>query len=417
MRLAILLASTMLLAACGGAGPKALGEYTPPGGGGPTTDPATGEAHSFVNPTKTTVYTAQGGSQHYEYLRGEPTITAATETTPATYAVRGQSERLYDSNSTEAGNDSLSVTYDRDDSEFALTFEDDAATVSIELLYQDPGHRTAFGGLEQPQIGVPDLTAQSVFYVEGGRTSDLVRPEPNNPYPWVLAQGADTGVSDFTTFFYQKPGTVTKYVTYAGYVRNRYTVVRPSGAPDEYRFFLDRGVLVFGEQTLRQNAPTAGTGAFTGPMLATMVFNDQIDNGQGDNYFQWIVGSANVNVDFAATTFNINMSGRVGQLFSDVNEVVVASMPEGSTFTAAGNGRFDGGLPIFRTFSGGFSSASFTRPDGSVFVMNLSDPYSSANTVDGSFYGPNGEEVGGTFRVSHGQPDTRIDILGVFTGE
>ena len=411
MRLAILLASTMLLAACGGAGPKALGEYTPPGGGGPSEDPATGEAHSFVNPTKTTVYAAQGGSQHYEYMRAEP------RNNDGTYTVRPQQQRLYDSNSTEAGSTALSVTYDRDDSEFAVTFEDDAATVSIELLYQDPGHRTAFGGLEEPQVGVLDITSQSVFYVEGGRVQDLVRPEAANPYPWILAPGKDFGSSDFTTFFYQKPGTVTKYVTFAGYVRNRHEVVRPNGAPDEYRFKFDRGVLVFGEQTLRQDAPRTGTGAFTGPMIATMVFNNQIDQGQGDNYFQWIVGSANVNVDFAATTFDINMTGQVGAMFSDVNQVLTPSMPEGSIFNATGNGRFDGGLPIYRTFSGGFSSASFTRPDGSVFVLNLADPYTSANTIDGSFYGPNGEEVGGTYRVSHGEPDTRIDILGVFTGE
>lgn len=411
MRLAILLASTMLLAACGGAGPKALGEFTPPGGGGTGTDPATGEAHSFVNPTKTTVYTAQGGSQHYKYRRAEPSDGNGG------YIVRSQGAQFYNSNSTEAGNDSLSVTYDRDDAEFSLRFQDDAASVDLETLYQDPGHRTAFGGQVEPQRGVEDLTAQSVFYIEGGKVDGLVRPTDDNPYPWILAPGRDIGTADITTFFYQKPGTVTKYVTYAGYVRNQFEVRRPDAAPPEYQFESSRGVLVFGEQTLRENAPRTGTGAFNGPMIASMVFNDGFDTGETDTYFQWIVGSANVNVDFAATTFNINMSGRVGAMFSDVNQVVVPSMPEGSIFTAAGNGRFDGGLPIFRTFSGGFSSASFTRPDGSVFVMNLSDPYSSANTIDGSFYGPNGEEVGGTYRVSHGQPDTRIDILGVFTGD
>ena len=410
MRLAILLASTMLLAACGGAGPKALGEYTPPGGGGSETDPATGEAHTFVNPTKTTVYTAQGGSQHYKYKRAEPSDGMGG------YVVRSQGAQFYNSNSTEAGNDSLSVTYDRDDAEFSLRFQDDAASVDLETLYQDPGHRTAFGGQVEPQPGVEDLTAQSVFYIEGGKVDGLVRPTDDNPYPWILAPGRDVGTADITTFFYQKPGTVTKYVTYAGYVRNQYEVRRPDGAPPEYQFELSRGVMVFGEQTLRDNAPRTGAGSFNGPMIATMVFNDGFDTGETDTYFQWIVGSANVNVDFAATTFDINMSGEVGQLYSDVDQVVAPYMPEGSIFRAAGNGRFDGGLPIFRTFSGGFSSASFTRPDGTVFVLDLTDPYTSANTIDGSFYGPNAEEVGGTYRVSHGEADTRIDILGVFTG-
>lgn len=411
MRFVILLASTMLMAACGGAGPKALGEYTPPGGSGTGTDNATGEAHTFVNPTKTTVYTAQGGTQSYHYKRGEPS------NGDGTFTVRPQTNRLYNSNSTEAGNDSLKVTYDRDDAEFSLTFKDKNSNVDMEILYQDPGHRTDFGGQDQPQWGVPDLTAQSVFYIEGGSAVDLVRPGGDNPYPWVLAPGKDYGTADITTFFYQKPGTVTKYVTYAGYVRNKHTVTSPDDAPNEYTFELDRGAMVFGEQTLRQNAPTAGTGSFSGPMIATMVFNSDIENGQGDNYFQWIVGSANVNVDFAATTFNIAMTGEVQPLQRDVNLPIDPSIPAGSIFTAAGNGRFDGGLPIYRTFSGGFSSVYFTRPDGTVFTFDLSDPYSSANTIDGSFYGPKAEEVGGTYRVSHGEADTRIDILGSFTGK
>ncbi len=413
MRFTILLASTFLLAACGGAGPQSLGAYTPPGGGGGTEDPATGETHTFVSPTKTTVYTAQGGSQHYQYQRGDPTIDANADL----YAVNPQSLRFYNSNSTESGDDSLSVTYDRDDAEFSLSFLDDAASVSIERLYQDPGHRTAFGGLEEPQGGNIDLTSESVFYIEGGSVTGLVRPTDSHPYPWVLAEGFDSGVADSTTFFYQKPGTTTRYVTYAGYVRNQYNVTAPTTGPIIYAFEFDRGALVFGEQTFRQDAPQVGSGSYSGTMLATMIFNDQFDQGEGNSYFQWVFGTANVNVDFAATTFNINMTGQVGSAFNDVDQALVAPMPQGSIFNATGNGRFDGGLPIYRTFSGGFSSASFTRPDGSTFVLALGDPYSSANTIDGSFYGPAAEEIGGTFRVSHGGADTRIDILGVFTGD
>ena len=413
MRFSVLLASTMLLAACGGAGPQSLGEYTPPGGGGGATDPATGQPHTFVNPTKTTTYAAQGGSQHYEYERNDP----RTNDPADPYETRDQTSQLYDSNSTENGSNALSVKYDRDDSEFALTFKDGAATVDFEILYQDPGHRTAFGGAVGPQWGNENLTSQTVFYVEGGSINNLIEPTDGHPYPFILAPGKDSGTADMTTFFYQKPGTVTKYVTYAGYVRNIYEVVAPSGAPPEYSFKFDRGTLVFGEQTERANAPTTGTGSFSGPMLASMIFNNSLDAGEFNNYFQWIVGSANVNVDFAATTFSIAMNGEVKPLQVDVGGInPVASMPAGSIFNAAGNGRFDGGLPIYRTFGGAFTSATFTRPDGTVFTMQLADPYSSANTIDGSFYGPKGEEVGGTFRLSNGEPDTRVDILGVFTG-
>ena len=39
-----------------------------------------------------------------------------------------------------------------------------------------------------------------------------------------------------------------------------------------------------------------------------------------------------------------------------------------------------------------------------------------ASSIDGSFYGPNAVEVGGSFRIVGGVPDQRVDILGAFTG-
>ena len=36
---------------------------------------------------------------------------------------------------------------------------------------------------------------------------------------------------------------------------------------------------------------------------------------------------------------------------------------------------------------------------------------------DGAFYGPNGEEAGGGFRIVGGKPDERVDIVGAFVGK
>ncbi len=175
--------------------------------------------------------------------------------------------------------------------------------------------------------------------------------------------------------------------------------------------------MVFGEQTLSDAVPDSGTASYSGPMLATMVFNNQIDVGSNEDYFQWITGDADFGVDFGAGTFSLGLNGTVGAAISDTRDDAIEYMPQGSIFTATGGGTFDDGDPVFATFRGGFSAAAFT--DGANNVLHqvqLGDAYRSANTIDGSFYGPNGEEVGGAFRMSSGEPDTRIDILGVFTG-
>src|SRR5690554_7479526 len=65
MRLLILLASTTLLAACGGAGPESAGSIAPIGsgsGGGGTGQ--SGNPHSFVDPSDVKTYSGIGASQH-----------------------------------------------------------------------------------------------------------------------------------------------------------------------------------------------------------------------------------------------------------------------------------------------------------------------------------------------------------------
>ena len=154
MRYVIVLLGTTMLAACGGAGPNSAGGIAPGG----SVDPATGQPHSFVAPTKTVEYGAIGGGQSYSYVRE----TGLTPTGPVE-----QTRRIYDSNSTESGDGAIKVTYNRDDAEFYLQYKDKNSTIDMESLFQDPAHRTAFGGAVEPDYGTPDLTSNGVFYVEG----------------------------------------------------------------------------------------------------------------------------------------------------------------------------------------------------------------------------------------------------------
>ena len=41
----------------------------------------------------------------------------------------------------------------------------------------------------------------------------------------------------------------------------------------------------------------------------------------------------------------------------------------------------------------------------------------AGSSIDGAFYGPNGVELGGGYRIVGGTPDERIDILGTFVGQ
>ena len=81
----------------------------------------------------------------------------------------------------------------------------------------------------------------------------------------------------------------------------------------------------------------------------------------------------------------------------------------GATFNASGDGLIN--LITFGGFKGQFDSAYFTNPAGDRHDVTI-----AGSTIDGAFYGPNGEEAGGGFRIVGGNPDERIDVLGAFVG-
>ena len=89
----------------------------------------------------------------------------------------------------------------------------------------------------------------------------------------------------------------------------------------------------------------------------------------------------------------------------------IHTIPGGSTFTATGNATID--LLNTGGFTGRFNDARIRTPGaGSDTVVAI-----AGSSMDGAFFGPQGQEIGAGFRIVGGTPDQRIDILGAFTGK
>lgn len=409
LRTLIALSGASILAACGGdTAPQSAGSIAPPTGGTPTPTPA----HSFVNPTETKTYEGLGGVQHYAYSTDSRGV--------------GQYSQLYAGDANTVRDSGISVTYNPRDAIFELTINRPNGIVNIDAFrFQDPAHRTDFGGARQPQAGVPQLSAsRQIQYLQTGSSSGNALTDPANPFfagayntgnPSYIA-GQNQFTSTTQTFFYQKPGTTTRYVTYAGFVRNSVTAeeVQPDPTIPPFlrqNYSLDRAAFVFGERTANSAVPTSGSGTFAGEMVATLVFNPELDtNAAFPTYFQWIEGTQTTTIDFATLGVTTNMTGTVFGPTYDAYTSFGSVLPNGSTFTAVATSLID--LVNKGGFTGKFTSARFTRPGLSDFVVNI-----AGSSIDGAFFGPNGEEIGGGFRVVGGTPDERIDILGAFTGK
>ena len=415
MRLIILLATTTMLAACGGAGPQSAGSSAAPtgsGGSGSGSGSGSGTTHTFVDPTESKTYTAVGGTHSYSYTVEAPGEPGAR-----------QIDQLYQGNATTVRNSDLTIAYNPRDAIFDVSFSNTLAGTSSASRFQDPLHRTDFGGLVEPQMGTPDLgsapfSIQGMNYLESG-TNNNVTGIGAGTFAFDLIDPSQGGSYDATTFFYQTPGTETQYVTFAGYLRNRATVANvtienPGGAPTEFisqKNTLERGAFAYGEITPNDEMPTTGTGTFEGTMLASMVFNDQPDViGNFDTYFQWIAGRATTNVDFGANTFSLSLDGTVGAPFFDGTSGQ-HSVLENAQFRANGAGDID--LVSAGGFFGQFNEAWFVNPGGGGRL----DMVIAGSSIDGAFYGPNGVELGGGYRIVGGTPDERIDVLGTFVGQ
>ncbi len=413
MRLVVLLASTSLLAACGGGGPQTISSAPPPvsGGGGNGTN----TVHSFANPTEPKTYKGVGSNHVYEYSQLKDQCCS-------------QQQQIYSGNASTVRDSSIEISYNPRDAIFTLSVADALTGATAQTRFQDPASRTDFDGIREPQWGTPELSNQNINYLQAGDG------DPRSPYRISGSGTVYTGDNDTApsgdegstyqavSFFFLKPGTETQYVTYAGYARNSFAFKSiPFDEEGELladSIHVERGAFAFGEVTGNSAVPTTGSGTYQGSMLGSMIFNPTLD-GQDSiafnlpSYFQWIEGSANLAVNFSTNTFSLALDGTVHapQIYtSDIPPSPASVISEGAAFAAAGKG--DINLVNFGGFKGFFESAGFTNPNGSKRDVSI-----AGSSIDGAFYGPNGEEAGGGFRIVGGNPDERIDILGAFVGK
>jgi hypothetical protein len=402
------LSGTILLAACGGGGGvQTVGNIPPPTGGGTTPTPT--PTHTFVDPTEVKTYDAIGAVQHYEYV-------TRSDTDPVAGGV--QSGQLYAGDANTARDSGITVTYNPRDAIFEVTINRPLGDVSTGVMrFQDPAHRTDFDGAKKPQAGVPDLTAKGVLFLQSGsatgaQLTPVTVAELRSNY--VIGQKGYS--STIQTFFYQKPGTTTKYVTYAGFVRNTVTATETQDNATsplyiKEAYSLDRAAFVFGERTANSAVPKSGSGTYTGDMIATVAFNPMLDSDPSyPTYFQWINGTNTTSINFATGAVVSTFTGTTTAPTLEAYSSGQFQLPGGSTFTATAGATVD--LINKGGFTGQFSVARFVRPGMTDFVINI-----AGSSIDGAFFGPNGEEIGGGFRIVGGTPDQRIDILGAFTGK
>lgn len=366
--LAMLSLPLLALAACGGGGSaNSLGSVAPPTGGtgsgtgGTVTPTPTPTPTSFLDVSAATQYSAVGALQSLVISDNN-----------------GQISSLYQGNASTVATPSGSITYSPRDGIFTMTLADTSAGVSRNVRFQDPGHRTDFSGLSNPPLEVPNYTGFN--YLEA-------------------ADGATT-----TTFFYQRPGGTTSYVSLGGFVHSEKSDTTAA-------YSTEHGVFAFGSRTSGLQVPVKGTGHFDGDFIATMVSNQ--------NVFQWMKGTSSVDVDFAKSSLALSFNGTVGAAYFQNTSVPDSALytPSGSTFAATGTATFDSSRA---GFSGAMSSASFTTGGTTTAVdfgkVSTGSSTAGASSIDGSFYGPNAVELGGNFRIVGGVPNQRVDILGAFTG-
>ena len=437
MRKYLVAVSVLALAACSGGGPQTVSSGGTVGAGTGTVSATPDQYAEFAKATGAHTYVGIGGTQKFTYNTDDrhltqPDGTAILDNNGKPIYTAGQQSQLYAGDATTVRDSGITVTYDPRDGIYQLAVADTKSGASTSIRFQDPAHRTNFGGTSEPQWGVPNLdqpTDRNVRYLEVGTGTGVVYPGTNT----VPSSGETGSSTDATTLFFEVPGTTTKYVGYAGYIRNRIATGQATiggGQVNTETYDIERGAFAFGALTAQGAVPKTGTGQYVGSMLATMVNNPTLDTTKDPTYFQWISGSSTVNVDFGASKVDLAFKGTVsaGQ-FDQYTSPATTFISAGSTFTATGTAAID--LVKTGGFSGTITDAAFTSaggttlqhltPPANVQQSTKADGVIAGSSVNGAFYGPGGTiantEVGGGFRIVGGTPDQRIDIVGAFTGK
>ena len=440
--LAILLTATALattLSGCGGGDAQvaSAGSTATPAPGAGTT-PTTDAYAQFVTPTVAKSYSGVGGSEVFSYSTDARTPTGGTT---GLTGFQGQQASVYAGNASTVRDSKITIAYDPRDAIFTLKVTDPRSGAAASTRFQDPGSRTNFGGLVEPHWGTDDFSKYS-----GVGRNDNIRflqagdGDPLAPYDrsgsGLIVPGNNKTPVDGTTgssyvstdFFYEVPGTTTKYVTLAGYIRNSFSwtdlaVGTGTAATTvaQQTWKLERGAFAYGVSTDNNSVPKTGSGTYAGTMLATMVFNPTIDGATArdpitgatlPSYFQWISGTSTTTVNFATGGVTLGLNGIVGDgQFDRYTTQRKVTVTPGTTFTAAGTATVN--LINTGGYTGQFQTAIF----GSTTNGANPNVAIAGSSIDGAFYGPAAEETGGGFRIVGGTPDQRIDIVGAFKGK
>jgi hypothetical protein len=430
--LAILLTATAALttlSACSG-GDTQSASATVVSSGSTVSGTTTADPYAqFVNPTAARTYSGFGGEMTMFYNTDDRTPSGGIT---GLIGDDGQQGYRYAGNASTVRSSVISLNYDPRAATFTLSVKDPQTAAETQTRFQDPGSRTDFLGSRQPQWGTDNFAAYTgigynpnVRYLQAGDGDPLslylasgsgyVIYGDNNTPP--RRGGSASATYRSVSFFYEVPGTTTKYVSLAGYVRNTFAFQDSSlssGATvSQTLSVIERGAFAYGIQTDQAAVPKTGSGTYTGNMLATMVFNPTLDTATPyPNYFQWLSGTSVTTVNFATGGVTLKLDAIAGRPQFDLNTTPrLSTIAQGTAFTASGTATID----LVRTggFTGQFQSASFaSTTNGLSPTINI-----AGSSIDGTFFGPVAEEVGGGFRIVGGNPDQRIDIIGGFKGK
>lgn len=418
--LAILMTATALAACSGGDAQSVSGTAAASSSSTGSSSSSTTDVYTqFVTPTAARTYSGVGTSLVLKYTtddrasHGLGTITGAD----------GQQALTYAGNASTVRDSKISISYDPRDAIFTLQVTDPLSGASASTRFQDPASRTNFGGAVEPQWGTENFAAfagiglnSNIKFLQAGDGNPLspygqsgsgfVNPGTNTTAP----SGASGSTYQSATLFYETPGANTRYVSLAGYVRNDMKWVDATLGTttiQQTQWKLERGAFAYGILTDNAAVPKTGTGTYTGNMIATMVYNPTLDSSPNlPTYFQWISGTSTTTVNFATNGVTLRLDGIVGRPFFDrYTSPQSVTIAQGSTFTANGTATIN--LVNTGGFTGQFQSASVGGN-----AVNI-----AGSSLDGAFFGPAAEEVGGGFRIVGGTPDQRIDIGGAFKGK
>ncbi len=471
-KLILSLACAGLLGACSGGGSNEGSILT-------TSTAATGNGTVSTNPTPTTsgtvllpiaqqtaaqTYNTFSASQHFDdkltttkrtisaLIQGAtadiPKLDPSVSPNPVSFTVPTVAGQFYQAEQPVGSSANLKITYDPRDSTYALIIA--TAGITDNPKFQDPIHRTILAAANDP--AVPDLvtapgadrTLDPIKYYQAGNgtVSGSVDGLPANE------------VYNTPTLFFADPDPKsnpngTRYVTWNGYINNQVTINRSVAESSTiadangryttthdlitaYENKLDRHAFVYGLNSPNSAVPKSGSGSFTGDMFAFITDGTTASVGASISDFQYLKGTATTTVNFSSNTFQLTLDGKVGLVgvngsgtqgqytYLDPIQSPKTLVALGTAFHAVGNGSiarspsaaFDA---LSSAFSGSFNTTNANPNNIATYGGN--NVIVAASSIEGGFFGPTAQEVGGAFRIIGKTPDHRLDIIGAFVGK